>query len=133
MSHGGDQNYIGAVRIDDYTADVARVTQPDIAPGFAAIAGFIDTIAIREIRAPVGLAAARINNVGIRWSKGQRADGSNGLAVKDRLPGHAAIGGPPHASAHAAKVVGVGLALHAAHGDAAATAKRANHSPAHSS
>src|SRR5262249_20201746 len=60
----------------------------------------------------------------------QCADGANRLAIKNRLPGNAAVDRLPHASTNAAKVIDIGLALHAAYGDGAAPAMRADHPPA---
>src|SRR5947209_346619 len=132
MSHGCHQNYIGSARVYHDAADVAGIAQSYIAPALAAICGLIDPVAVGEIRAPVSLATAHINNVRIGWSNGQRANRSNRLAVKSRGPGQAAVGGFPHSSAHAAKVVGVGLVLDAAHGNASAATKWADHPPPHS-
>src|SRR5580765_4299020 len=90
-AHGRDKNEIGITRIDGNPADVPGGGQADVLPGASAIGGFVDAIAISEIRAEVGFTSANINNVGIGWSDCQCADGRDRLAVKDWLPGNAAI------------------------------------------
>src|SRR5436309_8616971 len=78
--HGG-----GTMRINNDAADVARVTQSNVGPGLTAIAGFIHAVPVSEIRAEVGLTAAHINSVGIRWRNGQRSNRADWLAVKNWL------------------------------------------------
>src|SRR5262249_30681550 len=120
------------VRVDDYTCDVARITQPNVVPALAAVDGLVHSVAVGEIGAEVGFAGSDVDDVRFRWRHGQRANRGDGLPVKDRLPGIAAVGGLANAAATRAEVVEIGLVREAAHGIAAPSAKRADHAPAHS-
>src|SRR6185437_3451171 len=83
-------------------------------PGLAGVGGFVDAVADGEIRAVQALAAANVNDVGIRGRDGNRADGAGGLVVKDRLPGPSVIVGLPHTAIANAYVKDAGLRGHAA-------------------
>src|SRR5262249_12551229 len=118
--------------IDGDAADVLRGDQPNVFPGAAGVCGLVNAVAISKVRAEVGLAGADINNVGIGLSHGKSADRGDWLAVKDRLPGNAAVDVLKPTSGNAAEVINVGLPLSAAKGDGASAAVRTDHAPAQS-
>ncbi len=59
MAERTDVDDVGILRIDDDPADLARVLQADVRPGRAAIGGFIDAVAGRQIGTNIGLAGSR--------------------------------------------------------------------------
>src|SRR2546423_12446062 len=87
---------------------------------------------IDKIRRKAAFAAANIDHVGIRWRNRQRSDRGDWLAVKNRFPSQAAIGGLPDASPYRAEVVSIRLVFNTADSNASASTKGANHPPAHS-
>src|ERR1700722_4115634 len=98
-------------------------------PGFAGVAGFVDAIAGGKIGAAQAFAAAYINNVGIGWRNGERADRAGGLAVEYGDPGAAGIGSLPHAAVVDADVEEIWFAGDAGGGYSAASAERADAAP----
>src|SRR5262249_61223004 len=65
-AHGRNKHYIRIAWINGNAADVPRRGEPDILPGPSGVSGLIDTVAVSEVRAEIGLARAHINDVGIR-------------------------------------------------------------------
>src|SRR5215467_9151057 len=102
------------MRIEDDAADMARRSEAYALPGAPAIRGLVNARAVGEIGAEIGFTGAGINNVGIGLGHGQSADGSDRQAVRDRLPGNAAVHGLPHAAGNAAEKIYIGLAFQAA-------------------
>src|SRR5271155_5680610 len=104
MAEDADDNDIRIARINQDSADEARIFQSDVGPGGAGIGGAIDAVA-------GGLfAGADDDDVGIRGGDGDVADGGYVFVVKDWLPGGAAAGGFPDAASGGADVVGGGVA-----------------------
>jgi hypothetical protein len=131
MAERGDVHDVGILGMDAHRADGLAILQPDIAPRLAAVDGFVDAVAVGGIAAHAGFAHAHVDHVGV--GIGHR-DGAHGtgleLAVGDRQPGAAAVGGLPDAAAHAAEVVDVGLRGNAGDGDHAASAERSHQAEA---
>ena len=103
MTERADINDVRILRIHHDAADLACVLQADVRPGCAAVGRFIDAVAGREIGTNVGLAGSSINSFGIGRRHSDRADGGHRLAVKDRGPDRAGIGGFPDAPLTAPK------------------------------
>src|ERR1019366_2502964 len=78
--------------IDHNPANLSRVLQADVIPRCAAIAGFVDAVAGREILANVGFAGSGINDFRIRGSHSKCADRGHRLAVEDRRPDNSGFG-----------------------------------------
>src|SRR6185312_12114556 len=128
-SHGRDEYDIGILRINGNAADMARRVETDVLPRLSAVSGFINAIAIRQVGTEIGFTGAYIDDRRIRLRHGNRANRRNGLAVKGRLPGDAAIRGLPHATAYTTEIVNVWLAFNSSHGNGASTTVRADHAP----
>src|SRR5439155_6059319 len=69
-----------------------------------------------------GLARPHVDDLRVGLGDGERADGGDRLAVEQRLPGEAGVGGSPYAPVHSAEVERRGVAGDAGRGqDPAAT------------
>ena len=86
MANCRDKNPVRIFRIHEDRGDLLGIAQAEMLPGFAAVAGFVDSIANREIRAPQSFAAAYVNDFGIGRRDGKSADGAGGLIIKNRTP-----------------------------------------------
>jgi len=117
------------VRVDDEGRDLLAVRQTEVAPGPSRVAGFVDPVAHREVRALQPFAAADVDDVGIGRGNRERADRAGRLAVEQRRPGAPVIRGPPYAAVIDADVEQVGLTRHARRRHRAAAAKRADRAP----
>src|SRR6185312_11402413 len=120
---------IGPVRIAGEFWNLLAIAQAKMGPRLAGISGFVDAVPDREVRAVQPLAAADINNVGIRRRNGNRANGAGGLMVKDGLPCAAVIIRLPDASIADAYIEDVRLAGHAADGPRASATIRPDAAP----
>src|SRR6266853_2460554 len=65
MAERGDQNMVRIARIDPNSRDVLRLLQSDVLPGFAAVGGLVDSIAVGDVAAQAGLAGANVDHVRI--------------------------------------------------------------------
>jgi hypothetical protein len=115
----------------DHFADVARIFQPDICPGLAAIIRTVHAIAKGNIPADAGFSGACVNHIGIRLGNRDGADGGGGLLVKQRIPGDAAVHGLPNSAGDRAHVIRIGLAGHAGDREDSSSAKWADQAPFH--
>src|ERR1019366_7390512 len=79
--------------------------------------------------ADAGLARADVEDVGIRRRDRDRADRADGLAVENRPPVRAAVGGLPHAPGDRAEVEDLRLAGDAGHGEHAPAAEGTDEAP----
>ena len=131
MAERRDKQSIGIFRIDDDVRDLLRIAQAEMHPGLAAVGGFIETIARREVRALLSLARADVDHRWTRRRDGNRSDRAGGLVVEDRLPRAAGVGRLPHAAIDDANEERVRLTGNAVNGFGAAGAMRADHAPAH--
>ena len=84
--------------------------RPDELPGLAGVGRLPDAVAVRDVAAHRHLAAAGVDDVGVPVGDRDGADRAAEEAVRDVLPGAAAVGRLPHAAAGAAEVVGVAVA-----------------------
>src|SRR5262249_13448569 len=89
-------------------------------------------VAVRDLRAHVGFAAADVDHVRVRGGDGDGADRCDRLRIEDRQPGAAGVGRLPDAAADRAEVEGARLPRHAGHAVDAAAAERSDHAPAQS-
>src|SRR5579871_5309848 len=105
MAERGDINDVGILRMHANRADVQSVFETHILPGLARVGGFINAVAVRRVAADVRLAHADVNDIwiGFRNSDGAHRSGFE-LAIRNRLPGYAAIDGFPNSAAGGAEV-----------------------------
>ena len=129
VSQSADVNDVRILRIDHDPADLARVLQPDVIPSCAAVNGFVDAVAGREVLTNVALAGSGINGFRIGGSHSQRADRGHRLAVKNRHPDNSGIGRFPDSAIDRAKIKGCRVARNAGHGHRAPAAERPNQAP----
>src|SRR6185437_2920703 len=108
-SQRADDYDVRVVRIDEDGVDVVRTVEPDVAPGLSRVGGFVDSLAGRE-RPARGITGTDVDDVGIGFRYGERADRSDVGRIEDRLPHRAAVDGLPNAAFGHAGVVREGLA-----------------------
>src|ERR1700727_753875 len=106
-----------------------RVFQSDWLPSLAAVGRLIDAVAVRNIAAQTGLSGANVDDIRIRLGNRDGADRRDHRLVGEGLPGHAAVGGAPHASGNTAEIVGEGIAWYTGYREHAASAIRADGTP----
>src|SRR5205823_5556406 len=117
-------------RMHDHAADLLRIVEADVRPRLPAVGRLVHAVALGDVGAHVGLAAADVNHLRIRRRHGQRADRADRLPVEDRLPRAAGVDRLPHPAVHAAEVEMLRLARHARDREDAAGAKRPDEAPA---
>jgi hypothetical protein len=74
VTERGDEDDVGAPRMHDDAADVARIGESDVGPRLAAIGRSIDAIAVRHVVADARLAGAGVDDVGVGRRNRDRAD-----------------------------------------------------------
>jgi hypothetical protein len=121
---------VGVVRIDVDAADLLRVAQPHEAPGLPAVGRAVDTLALGDVRAHVGLAGADVEGLGIGGRDRERADRAHRHVVEVRPPGAAGVQGLPHATVDGAEVEVVGLTGNARDREHAPATERPDQPPA---
>ena len=129
MAERGDIGEIGVVRGDQDAADLLRIIEADLRPGLSSIARAVHAVTLRDIRTHVGLAAADVDDIGVGGGNGEGADRTDRLFVEDRIPGASGVDRLPDTAVHGAEVEVVRLARHAADGEHATAAKRADQTP----
>ena len=129
MAERGDVDDVRVARMDDDAADLLRVVEADVRPRLPAVGRLVHAVALGDVGAHVGLAAADVDHVRIRRRHGQRADRADRLPVEDRQPRAASVDRLPHPAVHAAEVEMLRFARHAAHGEHAAAAERSDQAP----
>ena len=130
MAEDGDEEAVGVARVDGDHRNLLAVAQAVVRPALAAVAGAIDAVAGGEVGALQALAAADVDDVGVRRRDGDGADRAARLVVEDRRPDAAGVVGPPDAAVVHADVEDVRLAGDADRGDGASAAERADAPPA---
>src|SRR6266481_8910323 len=130
MAERRNQHDVRILRINENAPNMLRITQANIGPRLSTVGGFVNTIAVGEIRTQVSFAGAHINDVGVRWSERNCANRSNRLTVKNRFPRFSAVRGLPYAAANRAQVINVRLSFNSAYGNTASAAEGANTAPA---
>ena len=132
MTQRCHKDNVGVARVDAHLADVTGIGQAAMGPGFTAVGRFVDAVAIGNINADGRLAHADIDDAGIGFGNGNRADrGRFEIAIRDVHPGGAGIGRLPDAAGHRAKVEDRRVDRVACPGDNASAARRANTAPGH--
>src|SRR5205823_6437849 len=105
-------------------ADVLCFLEADVLPGFAAVGGLIDSVAVRGIASDAGFAHAGVDDVGIGFGDGDGSDGAGAeLAVGYRFPARACVGGLPDSAAGCAEVEDVALGRGSGDGEGTAAAE----------
>ena len=130
VAEHGDEQPVGVAGIDGDLRNLLRVAQPQVPPRLAAVGGLVDAVAGGEVGPLQALAAAHVDDVGIRRGDRDGADRAGRLAVEDGRPGPAVIVGPPHASVHRSDVEEAGLSRHSGGGLGAPAAVGADRAPA---
>jgi len=102
---------------------VARVFQSEVLPRSAAIERLINAIAISDVAANASLSRAHIEDVVVGSRDRDAADGSNRLAVKQRLPAYPGVRGFSILHRGGAEVEHVRLTGHAGDGQGASAAE----------
>src|ERR1700756_5512313 len=125
MAEDAYDDHVRIFGVDDDRADVFRIFEADVGPGGAGIGGFVDAIAGGL------LAGADVDDLGIRGSDGDSADGGDVLRVENREPNLTCVGGFPDAAAGSGHVVGGWVAGDAGYAGDASGAVRADEAPAH--
>ena len=103
------ENHILISRIDNERADLPRIFQPNIFPGFATVDGFENSSTIGRVAADGGLPRADIDDVVIRWRHCQSADRRNWCFIKKRSPSCAAVSRLPNSAGNRAEIIRVRL------------------------
>src|SRR5882724_11422981 len=125
------ENHILVSGVDNQCADLPRIFQPDVLPGFAAIDRFEHPGPVRRVAADRRLARSDINHVVIRWRDCDCADRRNGCFIEKRSPICAAVSRLPNSAGDRAEIIRVRFADYTFDGERAATAKRTDLSPTH--
>ena len=126
-----DVHEVRVARIHDDAPDLPRVLEADVGPCPASVRGAVHAVAVRDVRAHVGLARTDVENARVRGRDRERADRRDGLTVEDRLPGASGVPALPHAAADRAEVEVLGLSRHARDREHAPAAERAREAPVH--
>ena len=108
-----------------------RIAQADVAPGGAAVGGFVDAVAEGNVGAHVCFAGADVDGLRVGGRDGDGADGGGRFGVEDGAPGAAGVFRFPDAAADCAEKIGVGIAGDAERRQDAATAEGTDHAPVH--
>src|SRR5437016_13091716 len=132
VAESSDEGDVGIRGMDDDFADVTRVFQADLVPGFAAVVRTVNAVAEGNVAANASFAGADRDDVGIGFRNRDAADGGSGLLVEKRIPGNAAVSGFPNAAGNRAEIIRVRLARHSGYGKRTATTERADEAPFHS-
>ena len=130
MAEHRDKKAIGIARIDGDLRNLLAFAEAEMRPGPACVVGFINAVADRKIGALEAFAAADVDDVCIRRSDRDGADGTTGLIIEDGLPGSAEVGGLPHAAIDHANVKEIWLTGNAGASASAAAAQWSDGSPA---
>ena len=78
----------------------SEFVEADVRPGLAGVGRLVDAVARHDVAADARLAHADVDDVGVRFGDGDRADRrARDLAVGDRRPVRAAVGRLPEAAA----------------------------------
>ena len=82
VAESRNKNDVGIRGMNDQRTDVTRVFEADVGPRLAAVGGFVDAVAKRNVAADAGFAGADVNDVGIGIGNVDGADRGNRLLVK---------------------------------------------------
>jgi hypothetical protein len=130
MAKHSNEDAIGIVRVNQNSTDLLAISQPHVFPCLTAVRGLVDSITSREIRSLQAFTTADVQDVGVRRSDGQGADGAGRLVVEDRGPNAPIVGGLPHAAVIDADKEDVRLPRDTRGGNCSSSAKRPDHPPA---
>src|SRR5581483_5446034 len=102
-------------RVDHDAADPARLVEPHARPRLAGVGRFVDAVADGDVAANPRFAGAGPDDIRIRRRDSERSNRLGGLAVEDRAPVRAAVGGLVDAARRAAGVIHQRIAGNAGH------------------
>src|SRR5262249_50731026 len=127
----GDVDGVGVARVEEDLADVLGLLQSDLLPGLPAVGGFVNAVAVADGALAVVLAGADPDGAGIFRVQLDVADGVGTLAIEDRRPGDAGVGGlPDPAGGHRDVVVTAVVRVDGEADDAAGEQRRADRAQA---
>src|SRR5215472_452098 len=112
MTSDSDQQFVGITRINGNLRNLLSIAQAKVRPGLAAVSGFVDAVANRQIGPMQPLTTADINRVRIRQRNRNRADGPGRLLVEDRRPRAAVVVRLPNPAIYHAYIEDIRLARH---------------------
>ena len=102
----GDINQIRVLGIDQDLADLTRIAQADVLPSFARIGRFVDTIAVRNVRAQARFTHSNVNYVRVGFGNRDRTNGTGGeVMIRDVRPSDPGIGCFPYTAAGCPHVI----------------------------
>ena len=125
------EHAVGIDRVHRDRCNHLRVAQPEMQPRLALVRGLVEAVANCQVGADDAGARADVDDLGIRRRDGNGANRPGALAIEQRHPVGAVVGGAPDAAVVEAGVEGVGLAGHARDRARTPGARRANVSPPH--
>ncbi len=125
-----DQQRLGVRGIDQDAPDLARVLEADAGPRRARVGRAVHAVAVHDVGAHVGFAAAGVHRVRVAGCDRHGADRGHRLRVHHRQPGPPGVGRLPQAAADRAGIVRARIARHAAHRIGAPAAERTDVAPA---
>ena len=129
MAEHGGENFVGVARINGERGNLLSIDETEMGPGLAGIGRLVDAIADGKIGAVQSLAAAYINDVGVRRSDRDGSDRLGRLVIENRIPGAAVVVRFPDAAIHLGDIEHVGLAGHAGGRAGAPATEWTNHAP----
>src|SRR5579864_7721787 len=129
MAEHRGENFVGIARIDRERGDLLAINEAEMRPGFAGVGGFVDAIADRKIGTVQSLSAGYVDNVWVRGSNGDGADGLRRFPIKNGIPGATVVVRLPDSPVYLTDVEQVGLAGNAGGGAGASAAEGPNHAP----
>ena len=124
-----DQHGVRILSVDENRADMPRRGQPGVLPVRSAVGGSVQAVASRDVVARLGMTAAGIKHVRLRWRDSNCTDRRRGESVRHRLPGRACVAGLPHAATGRTEVERIGLIRNAGRHRAPTGAERAEQTP----
>src|SRR2546426_2497285 len=129
MSEHCYEDSVFVARIDDDSANLLPVAQPQMPPALAGVCRFVDAVACGKVRTLNPLARPDVNHIRIRRSNGKITNRSGRLIVKDRCPYPPGICGLPHSAVVHADVKHVRLASNSGSANRTSTSEWSDHSP----
>src|SRR5438046_253098 len=88
-------------------SDGARIPQADVFPRLATVESLVNPIAVRNVATDASFPCADVDDVRLRRRYRQTSNAPDCFFIKQRGPGHGAVGRLPDSAACRAKVVGI--------------------------
>ena len=127
--HGG-KHVVRVAGINGERRNLLAVAEAQMRPGLAAIGGFINAVAHREVRPLQAFAGRDVNSIRVGRRDGDGSNRLRGLLVEDGRPGAAVVVRFPNPAVHLTHVKNIGLARDACGRARPPAAVRTNQPPA---